>query len=109
MDDKKTVTFVDRETDESYELEFSTEINGWIYDEKRNHISIAWKSPKNNNIFVGWEKTGGSTWSCWISVPDVMNRKTKYISESSPEDALHEAKMLMKKYSPEDAEDKFCD
>lgn len=106
---KVTVTCFDPESKESNEIEFDREINGWMYDDETNDAAIVWRSTRNKNIYVGWEKTGGHTWSAWLDTPNKIPRNTIYKSESSPDNALQEAKMIMKRYKPEEAENKFCE
>lgn len=106
-ENKLTKSFIDPETGEVDDITFKTEINGWIYDEDRNNAAIVWKSVEVDGVYVGWEKTGGHTWSTWLSIPGEIRRNTGYYSFSTAEKALEKAEEIMKLDTPKQAKSQY--
>lgn len=104
-DDALTKTFVDPETDKEDEVTFPRAVNGWRYNPESHRAAIVWEHPDDARYSVCWEKTGGYAWSAWIAIPGIIPRNTIYTTLTSPQEALSEAKRIMRQYSPVDAAD----
>lgn len=106
-DNELTKSFIDPETGESDEITFNKEINGWKYDEDRGNAAIVWKSTNIDGVYIGWEKTGGYTWSTWLSIPGEIRKETGYYSFGDPEKAIDKAEELMKSQTPKQAKAQY--
>lgn len=98
-DNKITKTFIDPKTGETESLQFKKQINGWIHDEEKTDAAIVWKSPENESVYIGFDRTGVHTWSAWLDIPEETRRNTGFHSLSSPENALQKAEEIMEKYT----------
>lgn len=106
MSDTIRQGFIDPETGEEDIVELPRKVNGWEYDPDHSGGVAVWVHPDKDGVYIGWEKTGGQTYSAWISVPETIPRNTIYDSFATPDESLKRAEEIMETYTPQDVVNK---